>query len=258
MTNYSQNLEHSLQRATRLAEEQNRKYATSEDLLLALIDDPDAASVMRALLVDFERLRRDLIAYMEGAVDDVDDEVDDEVDEAIGNRSGFDKLTPDLRRIIHRALVRAQSSGRDVTTGTDILIELFGEAAGHFLKQQGVTCYDAKRHVSRGVVADDRTSLGGGDAEATDSRSTAGLLANVRLLDDDYTPMEFVVYVLERVFEMDREAATRLMLEIHNKGGCVCGVYPYDAAQAKATEVLALARKHQHPLQCILERMTTG
>jgi ATP-dependent Clp protease adapter protein ClpS len=80
------------------------------------------------------------------------------------------------------------------------------------------------------------------------------LLAKVLLLNDDYTPMEFVVHVLERVFDKDHEAAVRIMFEIHNGGAGICGIYPYDAADAKVTEVLDLAHQHQHPLQCVLEQ----
>jgi ATP-dependent Clp protease adaptor protein ClpS len=75
----------------------------------------------------------------------------------------------------------------------------------------------------------------------------------VLLLNDDKTPMEFVVYVLERLFGKPREDATRLMLYIHEHGSGVCGVFPRDAAEAKAAEVSELARAHQHPLQCVVE-----
>ena len=82
-------------------------------------------------------------------------------------------------------------------------------------------------------------------------------LYRVVLLNDDYTPMEFVVHVLERVFDKDRETATRIMLEVHHKGILACGIYPYDAAVAKVREVLDFAREHQHPLQCVLERSSS-
>ena len=78
-------------------------------------------------------------------------------------------------------------------------------------------------------------------------------LYQVVLLNDDYTPMEFVVQVLERIFDMDHETATRIMLQIHNEGIGSCGIYPYDAAKAKVAEVLDYASNHQHPLQCVLE-----
>jgi ATP-dependent Clp protease adaptor protein ClpS len=90
---------------------------------------------------------------------------------------------------------------------------------------------------------------------APDMRS--GLLAEVRLLNDDQTTMEFVVLVLEEVFGKDRETATRIMLEAHSEGSGVCGIYPYDIAEAKVTEVLSFARRHGHPLQCVLERSSS-
>ena len=93
--------------------------------------------------------------------------------------------------------------------------------------------------------------------QQTASDAPSGLLAEVRLLNDDHTPMEFVVQVLKRVFGKDRQTATRLMLEIHNKGFGTCGIYPYDIADAKVTEVLNFARRHQHPLQCVLERSSS-
>jgi ATP-dependent Clp protease adaptor protein ClpS len=86
------------------------------------------------------------------------------------------------------------------------------------------------------------------------SDKPSGLLAKVQLLNDDHTPMEFVVHVLERVFDKDGKTATRIMLEIHKYGTGTCGIYPNDVADAKVREVLDLAREHQHPLQCVLER----
>ena len=76
----------------------------------------------------------------------------------------------------------------------------------------------------------------------------------VLLLNDDYTPMEFVVHVLERFFSKNREEATQIMLHVHRKGVGICGVYPYEIAETKVTQVIDLARKHQHPLQCTLEK----
>ena len=76
----------------------------------------------------------------------------------------------------------------------------------------------------------------------------------VLLLNDDYTPMEFVVHVLERFFGKNRDEATQIMLHVHRKGVGICGVYPYEIAETKVTQVIDLARKHQHPLQCTLEK----
>jgi ATP-dependent Clp protease adaptor protein ClpS len=76
----------------------------------------------------------------------------------------------------------------------------------------------------------------------------------VLLLNDDYTPMEFVVHVLERFFNKSREAATEIMLHVHHRGVGVCGVYTYEIAETKVSQVIDFARRHQHPLQCTMEK----
>jgi len=76
----------------------------------------------------------------------------------------------------------------------------------------------------------------------------------VLMLNDDYTPMEFVVHVLERFFNKSREDATRIMLQVHQRGVGVCGVYTYEVAETKVTQVMDLARQNQHPLQCTIEK----
>jgi ATP-dependent Clp protease adaptor protein ClpS len=78
-------------------------------------------------------------------------------------------------------------------------------------------------------------------------------LFKVILLNDDYTPMEFVVVVLQSFFSMTREQATQVMLKVHREGMGVCGVYARDIATTKVEQVVAYARKHQHPLQCVME-----
>jgi ATP-dependent Clp protease adaptor protein ClpS len=79
-------------------------------------------------------------------------------------------------------------------------------------------------------------------------------LYRVLILNDDYTPMEFVVHVLERFFGKDHEAATRIMLHVHHHGMGECGIYTYEVAETKVTQVMDFARKHQHPLQCVMEK----
>ena len=78
-------------------------------------------------------------------------------------------------------------------------------------------------------------------------------LFKVILLNDDYTPMEFVVIVLQRFFSMTREKATQVMFKVHREGMGICGVYPKDVATTKVEQVRGYARKHQHPLQCVME-----
>jgi ATP-dependent Clp protease adaptor protein ClpS len=79
-------------------------------------------------------------------------------------------------------------------------------------------------------------------------------LYRVLILNDDYTPMEFVTHVLERFFGKDHEAATRIMLHVHHHGLGECGIYTYEVAETKVTQVMDFARKHQHPLQCVMEK----
>ena len=76
----------------------------------------------------------------------------------------------------------------------------------------------------------------------------------VLMLNDDYTPMEFVVHVLERFFGKSQEEAVRIMLHVHQKGVGVCGVFTYEVAETKVNQVMDLARQHQHPLQCTIEK----
>ncbi len=76
----------------------------------------------------------------------------------------------------------------------------------------------------------------------------------VLMLNDDYTPMEFVVHVLERFFQKTRDEATRIMLHVHRRGVGVCGVFTYEVAETKVTQVMDLARQNQHPLQCTIEK----
>jgi ATP-dependent Clp protease adaptor protein ClpS len=79
-------------------------------------------------------------------------------------------------------------------------------------------------------------------------------LYRVLILNDDYTPMEFVVLVLEKFFQKDVEAATKIMLHVHHHGIGECGVFTYEIAETKVTQVMDFARKHQHPLQCVMEK----
>jgi len=88
----------------------------------------------------------------------------------------------------------------------------------------------------------------------TDLSSSEESRWSVLLLNDDYTPMEFVVHLIEQFFDLDHESATHLMRRIHDEGFAECGIYPHEIAKAKATQVVGFARKHRHPLQCVIER----
>jgi ATP-dependent Clp protease adaptor protein ClpS len=110
------------------------------------------------------------------------------------------------------------------------------------------------------MADDDRKKKGdpGGPGTAvitkTKTQTKRPNLYRVLILNDDYTPMEFVTHVLERFFGKDHEAATRIMLHVHHHGIGECGVYTYEVAETKVTQVMDFARKHQHPLQCVMEK----
>ena len=89
--------------------------------------------------------------------------------------------------------------------------------------------------------------------EAKRSRLSPPPLYTVVLLNDDFTPMEFVVQVLQRFFSMDRERAMQIMLKVHMEGRGVCGIYPRDVAATRVEQVTAFARENQHPLACVME-----
>lgn len=93
----------------------------------------------------------------------------------------------------------------------------------------------------------------GGQLHAERSKLQPPKMYKVVLLNDDYTPMDFVINVLQRFFSLDTEQATRIMLKVHNEGRAACGVYTRDIAATKVEQVIAYARQHQHPLACIME-----
>ncbi len=111
-----------------------------------------------------------------------------------------------------------------------------------------------------------RSAAGEGEGSGADGQGQVGLATRTKakpkkpsqfkvlLLNDDYTPMEFVVMVLKRFFQMDLEQATRVMLHVHQKGVGVCGIFPYEIAETKVNQVMDFARQNQHPLQCTLEK----
>ncbi len=88
----------------------------------------------------------------------------------------------------------------------------------------------------------------------TKAKTEKPSLYKVLLLNDDYTPMEFVVHVLQRFFNKGQEDATRIMLHVHHHGVGVCGIYPFEVAETKVAQVIDFARQHQHPLQCTMEK----
>ena len=108
--------------------------------------------------------------------------------------------------------------------------------------------------MSNSIGRSDDGDNGTGIVTKTKPKTKRPALYRVLLLNDDYTPMEFVVHVLERFFQKGRDEATRIMLHVHQHGVGECGIYTYEVAETKVTQVMDFARKHQHPLQCVMER----
>ncbi len=163
MPSFSRSLENSLHRALAFANERHHEYATLEHLLLALIDDKDAAAVMRACNVSLDTLRRTLLAY---------------IDNDLGNltvENGEDaKPTAGFQRVIQRAVIHVQSSGREEVSGANVLVAVFAERESHaayFLQEQEMTRYDAVNYISHGVakrpgMSDNRPTRGADEEES--------------------------------------------------------------------------------------------
>ncbi|MBF9234086.1 ATP-dependent Clp protease ATP-binding subunit ClpA [Microvirga alba] len=144
MPSFSRSLEQALHRALALAGERRHEYATLEHLLLALLDDQDAAAVMRACNVDIDVLRRNLVEY-----------VDSELANLVADGRQDSKPTAGFQRVIQRAVIHVQSSGRDEVTGANVLVAIFAERESHaayFLQEQDMTRYDAVNYISHGIA----------------------------------------------------------------------------------------------------------
>jgi len=108
--------------------------------------------------------------------------------------------------------------------------------------------------LNAGADRDDDRPNNTGVITETRTKTKKPALYRVILLNDDYTPMEFVVYVLQRFFQKSVEEATTIMLHVHQNGVGICGIFTYEVAETKVTQVMELARQHGHPLQCTMEK----
>jgi ATP-dependent Clp protease ATP-binding subunit ClpA len=171
LPSFSRSLEQSLHRALALANERRHEYATLEHLLLALIDDQDAAAVMRACSVDLEKLKKSLVGY-----------VDSELDNLITDGSEDSKPTAGFQRVIQRAVIHVQSSGREEVTGANVLVAIFAERESHaayFLQEQDMTRYDAVNYISHGIakrpgLSESRTPKGADEPEEAKEKAPEG------------------------------------------------------------------------------------
>ncbi len=144
MPSFSKSLESALHRALEAANERSHEYATLEHLLLALLDDRDAAAVMRACTVDIETLRTRVTGYL-----------DNDLGALVSKETTEAQPTTGFQRVIHRAVVHVQSSGREEVTGANVLVAIFAERESHaayFLQEQEMTRFDAVQYISHGIA----------------------------------------------------------------------------------------------------------
>lgn len=170
MPSFSRSLEQALHRALALANERHHEYATLEHLLLALVDDQDAAAVMRACSVDLDTLRRNLVDY-----------IDAELTNLVTDGRDDSKPTAGFQRVIQRAVIHVQSSGREEVTGANVLVAMFAERESHaayFLQEQDMTRYDAVNYISHGIAkrpgASETRPVRGAEEEAEQQREQRG------------------------------------------------------------------------------------
>jgi ATP-dependent Clp protease ATP-binding subunit ClpA len=166
LPSFSRSLEQALHRALALAGERRHEYATLEHLLLALVDDQDAAAVMRACNVEIDTLKRSLVEY-----------VDTELSNLTGDGRQDAKPTAGFQRVIQRAVIHVQSSGREEVTGANVLVAIFAERESHaayFLQEQDMTRYDAVNYISHGIAkrpgASEAKPVRGADDEGSNER----------------------------------------------------------------------------------------
>ncbi len=144
MPSFTESLEDAIHRALEYASDRRQEYATLEHLLLSLIDDKDASAVMRACSVNLELLRRQLVQY-----------IDDELDVLVATEIEDVQPTTGFQRVVQRALIHVQSSGREEVTGANVLVAIFAERESHaafFLQEQNMTRYDAVKYISHGTA----------------------------------------------------------------------------------------------------------
>ena len=211
----SRNLERSLHQALALARERRHEYATLEHLLLALTDDQDSVSVLRACGVDIEKIQQELNDYL-----------DNELDNLVVNRDEDPKPTASFQRVVQRAAIHVQTSGRQEVTGANVLVAMFSERESHavyYLQEQEMTRFDAVNYISHGIAKVPGRS---------ESRPVEGV--------DDEEASE------EKAVKQDREALTAYCVDLNKKAaeGKIDPLIGRDAEIERTIQVLCRRTKN--------------
>jgi ATP-dependent Clp protease ATP-binding subunit ClpA len=221
-----------LSRAIEDARKRRNESVTVEHLLIALLDSPSATKVLRGCGVKMQSLRRDLL---QRAAEQASVPADREADPA---------PTLAFQRMIQEATDHGQRTGRTEVTGADVLVAILNDTdspASQLLAQHGIRRFDAVFYLTHGV------------SPATASHEAdlpEGADLQVVLYNDDYTPMEFVVDVLQKFFAMTKDEAKETMLEVHRQGIGLCGLYARKEALEVIKAVSEYAGQRGHPLHC--------
>ena len=235
---------------TALADERWVLCPSTEHLLIAILGDIEVVAALRACRAS-EGVLGDALRARIAARETRGSRVGAAMSSWWRGREA--RPDPGVERVLARSLIRAQSTGRQRVTSAQVLLSLLDEpdcVAADLLRAQGVTRYDALNHVSHRIAK-------GSQPVFPPKPASPWILCGVILHNDDYTPMEFVVHVLETVFDKSREDAVRSMMRVHEQGSAVCGVFAYDAALAKVAAVTDLGRSREFALRCVLEIKTT-
>jgi len=240
------------------ARKQRYETVTLEQLLLALLDNPRAADMLRGCTVDIDAMRASLAAT-----------VRDSTPVAPGTGPVDSAASPEFKRVLQHAITRVMTlrkspgqradsataailrkSARPPTVdGAELLAALMEEPAGAAvdeLKRRGVTPLAIKSLIAHGETGTGPVAMA--QADVADTATTAIVLQN-----DDFTPMEFVVEMLQQHLGLTLEAAVRLMLQVHHEGRAVAGQFPADVANEKAERLRAAASQAGHPFRCLVE-----
>jgi ATP-dependent Clp protease adaptor protein ClpS len=163
---------------------------------------------------------------------------------------------PRFRSIIRRAVSHIRSVQQDAITGAHVLVQMFADPAARFLREQGMRRYDAAFYVCHGMAATSAVATSAADSmtfegPARPDHDAHESRCQVVLLNDIYTPMELVIYLLTEVFSITTVDATNIMLSTHQDGTGLCGTWSRAEARSLAERLMTRAREFQHPLRCV-------
>lgn len=223
-------LEIALHRAFVNARAQRHRHISVDHLLLAMLDTPSAVRVLKGCGAELDALAAQLAEH-----------VGRETQSVPGDKEVDTQPTLGFQRVIQRAILKVQSAGKREVAGEDVLVAAFAEKdsyAVRLLASQNIGWLEATSFISHG------------GAVAETSSSAPDTDVQVVIYNDEYTPMQFVVDVLEGFFGMSSEDAKETMLEVHREGAAVCGLYTRAQGELLVAQVAAHVRAHGYPLRC--------